>query len=99
MKTLGDDNAYPLPTEHVGSAGLTKREYFAAMAMQGFIIRDKNEPKDYSHNMTAILSIEAADRLIHMLNKENIRDSEEKYHAHMEEKRIKEEKKNKGKTS
>ena len=59
MKTLPNDVAFAQP-------GLTKREYFAAMAMQGFMA-----------NTTALdaitranKSVESADALIEALNKE-----------------------------
>ena len=50
-----------------GFNGLTKREYFAAMAMQAMIsIRDRNDPfADY--DIIAVEAIEYADALINEL--------------------------------
>ena len=48
-------------------AGLTKREYFAAMAMQAMVTVNRFDPrKEY----LASLSVENADALIAVLNKE-----------------------------
>ena len=44
--------------------GLTKREYFAAMAMQGLLANDKVE-----HKYCVISAVEYADDLIEQLNK------------------------------
>lgn len=45
-KTNGDLCAYPDPHENlVGGIGLTKRELFAAMAMQGLASRDGGNPE------------------------------------------------------
>jgi hypothetical protein len=63
-----DDSAFP---DEAGSCGLSKREYFAAMAMQGFLslcASDKTkylEPSMLSHDAIAL-----ADALIAELNKE-----------------------------
>lgn len=64
------------PTDGISSAqlgvapsgGLTKREFFAAMAMQGFCA--VTWTKDYDHDEVASWSVEAADALIAALNKE-----------------------------
>lgn len=52
-------------------AGLTKREYFAAMAMQGLLANtggvSGNAMQTY-HEATAIESIRLADALLHQLN-------------------------------
>jgi hypothetical protein len=45
--------------------GLTKREYFAAMAMQGFLSR----PMDENENIVAGAAVIVADALIEELNK------------------------------
>jgi len=51
--------------------GLTKREYFAGLAMQGLIVLYKDyDPGDYAY--LAICSTKAADALITELNKETI---------------------------
>jgi hypothetical protein len=44
--------------------GLTKREYFAAMAMQGLLANNKSE-----HKYCVIAAVEYADALIEVLNK------------------------------
>ena len=44
--------------------GLTKREYFAAMAMQGLLANNKSE-----HKYCVISAVEYADDLIEVLNK------------------------------
>ena len=44
--------------------GLTKREYFAAMAMQGILSQHDSRP-----SYTATLAVEYADALINELNK------------------------------
>ena len=53
------------------NTGLTKREYFAAMAMQGILARGDNYPyesrQDFLTSMTSI-SVELADQLITQLN-------------------------------
>jgi hypothetical protein len=51
--------------------GLTKREYFAALAMQGLIAADLDwgdEPMDE----LAPLAVQYADALIHQLNKRKV---------------------------
>lgn len=58
-------------TEYYGnyeSTGLTKREYFAAMAMQGFLSNPNSH--SFSKKEFAISSVEMADALIKELNKE-----------------------------
>jgi hypothetical protein len=69
LKELGYANAFPqskndltIDDEH----GLTKREYFAAMAMQA-LISDPNISTTYSHY--AENAVQAADALIAELNK------------------------------
>jgi hypothetical protein len=60
--TTGNDAAYPLMGKISASAGLTKRELFAAMAMQGLLF----DPVDLQ--MIAKLSVKAADALIQALD-------------------------------
>jgi hypothetical protein len=72
MKTEGNDLAFPNRGQHEDyerATGLTKREYFAAMAMQGFIASDLHA--ELSERQVSSLSIEAADNLINELNKNN----------------------------
>ena len=65
--TFGDDFAYPNQEtqEWARSTGLTKRELFAAMAMQGLIGTDLSG----SAADLAVVSIQAADALIAELSK------------------------------
>ena len=68
-KTLRNSQAFPNDFEHEESlnieTGLTKREYFAAVAMQGLLASDLNTSvEDFS-----IRSVEFADALINALNK------------------------------
>jgi hypothetical protein len=54
--------------------GLTKREYFAAVAMQGILAREDNYPyksKDEFLKSITSISVELADQLIIELNKTN----------------------------
>jgi hypothetical protein len=57
-----NDPAFPASTDHEFS-GLTKREYFAAMALQGFLA-DGDSPDE-----AAEWAVESADYLIEALNK------------------------------
>jgi len=59
VKTVNADGT-PRP------CGLTKREYFAAMSMQGL----NAHPEDWSAENTARYAVEQADALIAALNKE-----------------------------
>lgn len=67
-QTLGEANAFP----GIGADGLTKREYFAAMAMQGF--NSVNSPwrsiTDDRNRFFAQWAVEQADALIAALNAE-----------------------------
>lgn len=53
--------------EEIEFSGLTKREYFAAMAMQGFCANE-NISKEYSETISAY-SVSQADALITALHK------------------------------
>jgi hypothetical protein len=67
LKELGYANAFPQAKEDIKTGseyGLTKREYFAAMAMQGFITTDVCLIDD-----CARYAVKAADALIAELNK------------------------------
>ena len=69
----GDDAAYPLMGKISASAGLTKRELIAAMAMQGFLQHTKLlflVPEAHDREATAIasVSVKMADALIERLN-------------------------------
>ncbi len=91
MKTIGNDSAHPeIFTSFDGgdrpdtysAGGLTKREYFAAMAMQGLLANSKalmdidagvkerkGDMKDVCA-ITAILALNHSDALIAELNKQ-----------------------------
>lgn len=57
-------SALPLYDGDIISTGLTKREYFAAMALQGLLTRGSGTFDDY-----AACAVQAADDLIAELNK------------------------------
>lgn len=61
--TIPNSSAFP----QQGADGLTKREYFAAMAMQGFI--SNSFIGKFSPAEIVKLSVETADALIAQLNK------------------------------
>lgn len=62
--TDGDHYAYATSTDKFHQEGLTKRELFAAMAMQG-LMKYPGNPDYVAH-----MAIQAADALIAELNKE-----------------------------
>ena len=66
MKITGDETINPIQSSisYVFKNGLTIRQYFAAMAMQGFSVNR------LSPEMTAELSVKFSDALINELNKE-----------------------------
>lgn len=67
MKTEPNDNAFPIVESKEAQSlelGLTKREYFAAMAMQGLASKT-----GWSAMEVAIGSVDIADLLIKELNK------------------------------
>lgn len=76
MKTKPDETAFPIvynEDNHV-KGGLTKREYFAAMAMQAIV---SNSSVDFDENATYCTpakrsqqAVKMADALIEQLNKE-----------------------------
>lgn len=70
MKLTGNEPATGMidPFSHATYTGLTKREYFAALAITGFISAGF-EGMPTSENL-AKYSVEAADALIKELNKE-----------------------------
>lgn len=61
----GDNSAYPCDHPTRGGLGLTKRELFAAMAMQGLCARDDGEPSYHR----AAYAVEHADELLAALEK------------------------------
>lgn len=79
MRTLGNDSAftgvklveqnYPLKPKEEYTQGLTKRELFAAMAMQGMIQQDLMVVQDETRAETVARgSVAYADALIDQLN-------------------------------
>ena len=69
-KTLGEQYASPIPRDGVfdhGSAGLTKRELFAAMVLQGLAARSE---LDLDSSRNAIYAVECADDLLAALAKD-----------------------------
>lgn len=76
MEISKHDLAFPCPSDYVGNGGLTKREYFAAMAMQSLLsINDGEVPKKgdmalWNYETIATCATRAADFLITELNKE-----------------------------
>ena len=64
-KLNGNDAAFSAAAENGYTKGLTKREYFAAMAMQGWSACDKLNPIEISR-----AAVETADELIKALNAE-----------------------------
>jgi hypothetical protein len=64
-RTLWWEPAFPVAP---GGPGLTKREYFAACALQGLIAADMITRPD---GMTAIEAVKFADALIEALNDRN----------------------------
>jgi len=76
-KTYGDNDAYPTQpillgdgTFQYGTPGLTKRELFAAMAMQGILSNSNERFAGMRMKEIAHASVESADDLIAALNME-----------------------------
>lgn len=66
MKTEPSDSMHPVTDSVlIGHEGLTKREYFAAMAMQGILANPNNRMSPRVSAETAVL---AANELINQLN-------------------------------
>lgn len=67
--TKAGDTIFPAPVGLNYTSGLTVREYFAALAMQGLLNRGHIQ---HSHNFGALMddAVLAADALIEALNKE-----------------------------
>jgi len=64
--TNGNDLSYPYTFADMGNPGLTKREYFAAMAMQGILAAPNS--LDTHTNDIANSAVILADSLITALN-------------------------------
>lgn len=72
--TNPNESAFPevreQPQYNKHSYGLTKREYFASLAMQGLL--SNSDYTRLSQKVTAIYAVEMADALIKELNEERI---------------------------
>ena len=68
MKTEPNHGAFASQSETYIQDGLTKREYFAAMAMQGFCSAERFS--FWEAEQIARLSLKQADAMIVILNKE-----------------------------
>jgi hypothetical protein len=68
MTTVPNDNAIPSPTMS-GQHGLTKREWFAGLAMQGLLAADYDDSMVTAKGVVSV-SVAIADKLIAELNKE-----------------------------
>jgi hypothetical protein len=67
METKKNESAFPIIAEdYIIDGGLTKREYFAAMALQG-LLTDNESPN--SREEFAGYAVKFADALIEELNK------------------------------
>jgi hypothetical protein len=62
MKTTGDNPAFP-GAENRNLTGLTKREYLAALALQGLLAHEGTEMEATAHR-----AVKLADQLIESLN-------------------------------
>ncbi|MEN5115883.1 hypothetical protein ABE488_00900 [Luteimonas sp. TWI662] len=68
MKTKGEQAAYPHDASKCRDTGLTKRELFAAMAMQGLLAKHGDD--DYPTDSLARYSVAHADCLLAELAKD-----------------------------
>ena len=75
MTIASTDNAFPIFAAdgryNPGNPGLTKREYFAALAMQGLMAADADKVNRWSPRMMAQVAVDNADALIDELNVED----------------------------
>ena len=67
-KTIGDNPIHPIENAPVYFGGLTKREYFAAMAMQGILSDRDNQGYTWNYEAMAADAVKMADQLIKQLN-------------------------------
>lgn len=78
----GNSNAFPIDTPYVSYNGLTKREYFAALAMQSYVgMNPKSKVvgaqwetaiREWTTDQLAAFAVAAADSLIKKLNENEI---------------------------
>lgn len=69
-----DTSAFPGKSEHgfkeyVNETGLTKREWFAGMALQGFLANKWSIEGNYSTEQRAEMAIQLADEILKQLEK------------------------------
>jgi len=62
------EKAFPFSPDHYSDSGLTKRELFAAMAMQGIIAAHNIYETGIDNEVNAKTAVKAADALINALN-------------------------------
>lgn len=67
--TDGKQAAFAAGSESWNQVGITKREYFAAMALQGIIAAHNIYETGIDHEVNAKTAVNAADELIKALNK------------------------------
>lgn len=67
MKRIKSGPAFPIVTANTVQSGMTKREYFAALAMQGYFSSDHAYQKP---SETARWAVEQADALIEALKED-----------------------------
>lgn len=74
-KTMGDEQAYPSFNQHgecfTTSDGLTKRELFAMVALQGLVANSSNmfDPGSNPCEILGNMAVDYADALIKSLNR------------------------------
>jgi hypothetical protein len=66
--TKANEAAFTNAMDDWNQVGLTKREYFAAMAMKGYLSNHLMVDNNQSNNWIAASSVNAADALINALN-------------------------------
>ncbi len=78
MTTVHDHQAFPAFNNHgeclTSTDGLTKREYFAALAMQGLLATESEPGNAYPRDI-ADMAVRRADALIAALNGEGQNDA------------------------
>ena len=68
-ETKPEDGAFACASNNGYQQGITKREYFAAMAMQGLLV-NRHAQDFIDQNRVAKLSLQMADALIKTLNED-----------------------------
>lgn len=68
--TDGDSEAFPQPEGAMTVTGMTKREYFAALAMQGVLAGALASGQSLHPEDVAQRAVNRADKLIEVLNDE-----------------------------